>query len=254
MIIAIDVGNTNITVGCIEKKGIVFVERLSSNRHRTEMEYAISFKSILDLHRVSPEQIEGGIIASVAPELTDVLRGALQKFSIERILVVGPGVKTGMNILIDNPGQLGSDLLVDAVAAAAEYPLPAIIVDMGTATTLCVVNEKKQYIGGVVLPGVRCALDSLVSTTSLLPQISLEAPKTVIGKNTIDAMKSGVIFGNAAAIDNMVLRIERELGRKCHVVATGGLAPAVIPYCDHDIAIDKDLLLKGLKIIYDKNR
>lgn len=253
MIIAIDVGNTNITVGCIDDKGIIFEERLSANRHRTEMEYAISFKSILDLHGLSFRTIEGGIIASVVPELTAVLRGALEKFNIEDIKVVGPGVKTGMNIVIDNPGQLGSDLLVDAVAAAAEYPLPVIIVDLGTATTLCVVNEKRQYIGGVVLPGVRTGLDSLVNRTSLLPQISMEAPKQVIGRNTIDAMKSGVIFGNASLIDNMILRIERELGQRCHVVATGGLASAIIPYCDHDIKIDKDLLLKGLKIIYDKN-
>ncbi len=254
MIIAIDVGNTNIVVGCIDDSGILFEERLSSNRHRTEMEYAISFKSILDLHGLSAEQIEGGIISSVAPELTLVLKGALQKFSIENVKVVGPGVKTGINIVIDNPSQLGSDLLVDSVAAAAEYPLPAIIVDLGTATTLCVVNSKKQYIGGVVLPGVRTSLDSLVNRTSLLPQISLEAPKHVIGRNTIEAMKSGAVFGNAATIDNMISRMEKELGENCHVIATGGLASAIIPYCEHEITIDQDLLLKGLKIIYDKNR
>ncbi len=254
MIIAIDVGNTNIVVGCIDDQGIIFEERLSANRHRTEMEYAISLKSILDLHEIRKEEIEGGIIASVAPELTDVLRSALHKFSIENVKVVGPGVRTGMNIVIDNPGQLGSDLLVDAVAAAAEYPLPVIIVDLGTATTFCIVNQKKQYIGGVVLPGVRTGLDSLVSKTSLLPQIALDAPKHVIGRNTIEAMKSGVIFGNASAIDSMIRRIEKELGESCHVVATGALAGAVIPYCEHEIPVDKDLLLKGLKIIYDKNR
>lgn len=253
MIIAIDVGNTNIVVGCIDDRGIIFEECLSAIRHRTEMEYAISFKSILELHGLSAEQIEGGIISSVAPELTDVLRGSLRKFSIENVKVVGPGVKTGMNIVIDNPGQLGSDLLVDAVAAASEYPLPVIIVDLGTATTFCVVNEKKQYIGGVVLPGVRTGLDSLVSRTSLLPQIALEAPKHVIGKNTIEAMKSGVVFGNAAAIDNMIFRIEKELGVSCHAVATGALADSVVPHCERRIPIDKDLLLKGLKIIYDKN-
>ncbi len=254
MIIAIDVGNTNIAVGGIDDQGIIFEERLSANRQTTEMEYAMGVKSILNLHEVDREQIEGGIIASVAPELTDVLKGALRKFSIDPVIVVGPGVKTGMNIIIDNPGQLGSDLLVDAVAAAAEYPLPVIIVDLGTATTLCVVNDKRQYIGGVFLPGVRTGLDSLVKTTSLLPQIAMEAPKHVIGRNTIEAMKSGVIYGNAAAIDNMIRRIEKEMGRDCHVVATGKLAETVIPYCEHRIPVDKDLLLKGLKIIYDKNR
>lgn len=254
MIIAIDVGNTNIVVGCIDDKGIIFEERLSSNRHRTEMEYAISFSSILNLHGVSAGKIEGGIISSVVPELTGVLKDALLKFGIENVKVVGPGVKTGMNIVIDNPGQLGSDLLVDAVAAAAEYPLPVIIVDLGTATTFCVVNHKKQYIGGVVLPGVRTGLDSLVNRTSLLPQISLEAPKQVIGRNTIDAMKSGIIFGNAAMVDSMIGRIEKEMGEPCHVIATGALSKVIIPHCEHSIRIDKDLLLKGLKIIYDKNR
>lgn len=254
MIIAVDVGNTNIVVGCIDDQGIIFEERLWSNRHRTEMEYAISFKSILELHGIRAEKIEGGIIASVVPELTDVLFRALQKFEIENVKVVGPGVKTGMNIVIDNPGQLGSDLLVEAVAAAAEYPQPTIIVDLGTATTLCVVNHKKQYIGGVVLPGVRTGLDSLVNRTSLLPQIALEAPKHVIGRNTIEAMKSGVVYGHAGTIDNMIQRIEKEMGRSCFVVATGALSPYIIPYCEHTITTDKDLLLKGLKIIYDKNR
>ncbi len=254
MIIAIDVGNTNIAVGCIDRQGILFEERLSADRRGTEMEYAIRFKSILDLHGISAEKIEGGIIASVAPALTDVLKGALKKFRIENVKVVGPGVKTGINIVIDNPAQLGSDLLVDAVAAAAEYPLPVIIVDLGTATTFCVVNEKKQYIGGVFLPGVQVGLDSLVSRTSLLPQIALEAPKHVIGKNTTEAMKSGVIYGNAATIDSMIRRIEKEMGQACHTVATGSLAGTIIPYCEHRIPIDKDLMMKGLKIIYDKNR
>ncbi|MDO4490113.1 MAG: type III pantothenate kinase [Lachnospiraceae bacterium] len=254
MIIAIDVGNTNIVVGCIDAKGIIFVERLSANRHRTEMEYAISLKSILELHEVSPKRIEGGIICSVVPELTAVLKGALEKFSVENVKVVGPGVKSGMNIVIDQPAQLGSDLLVDAVAAAAEYPLPVVIVDLGTATTFSVVNEKKQYIGGIVLPGVRTGLDSLVEQTSLLPQIALEAPRNLIGRNTIDCMKSGVIFGHASAIDNMIRRIELELKRSCTVVATGALAEAVIPHCERKIPMDPDLLLKGLKIIYDKNR
>lgn len=254
MIIAVDVGNTNIVVGCIDDQGIIFEERLSSNRHRTEMEYAISFKSIMELHNLQAEKIEGGIIASVVPELTDVLLRALRKFHIENVKVVGPGVKTGMNIVIDNPGQLGSDLLVDAVAAAAEYPQPTIIVDLGTATTLCVVNRKKQYIGGVVLPGVRTSLDSLVNRTSLLPQIALEAPKHVIGRNTIEAMKSGVVFGHASAIDNMINRIQTELGETCFVVGTGALSHSIIPYCEHEIKVDQDLLLKGLKIIYDKNR
>ena len=139
-------------------------------------------------------------------------------------------------------------------AALAEHPVPLIIVDMGTATTVCVINSKRQYIGGMIVPGVRTALDSLVSHTSLLQQISLEPPKKVIGSNTIDGMKSGMIYGNASILDGLIDRIEEELGEKCTIVATGGLAGAIVPHCRRHILVDDDLLLKGLKIIYEKNR
>lgn len=254
MILAIDVGNSNIVVGCIDDKEIRFIERISTDRHQTEVEYAISLKNIMEIYEINGRDLEGGIISSVVPQVTEVLRCAVEKLIRKPVKIVGPGLKTGLNILIDNPAQLGSDLLVDSVAALAEHPAPLIIIDMGTATTVCVINQKRQYIGGMIVPGVRTALDSLVTNTSLLQQISLEPPKKVIGSNTIDGMKSGIIYGNAATMDGLIDRIEEELGGKCTIIATGGLAGAIVPHCRRKILIDDDLLLKGLRVIYEKNR
>lgn len=155
---------------------------------------------------------------------------------------------------MDNPAQVGSDRIVNAVAAINEYAAPLIIIDMGTATTFCVVDEKKNYIGGMILPGVRISLDALTSGTSQLSRISIEAPKKIIGKNTIDCMKSGIINGNAACIDGMISRINRELGQEATVIATGGLAKKIVPHCEKEILIDDELLLKGLRLIYEKNK
>ena len=254
MIFAIDVGNTNIVVGCIDDTGVCFIERISTNTKQTEMEYAIRLKSVLELHEVAYERIEGCIISSVVPQLTDLIRKAVDKLLHVPIKIVGPGLKTGLNIRIDDPATLGSDLLVDSVAALAEHSVPMIIIDMGTATTFCVINEKKQYIGGLVVPGVKTSLQSLVTNTSLLQHISLQPPKKIIGSNTMDAMRGGIIYGNASMVDGMIDRISEELGAKCTLIATGGLAGDIIPYCKHDIIIDDNLLLKGLKIIYEKNR
>ena len=168
-------------------------------------------------------------------------------------MIVGPGLKTGLNILMDNPAQVGSDLIVGAVAGIAEYPLPLTIIDMGTATTICVIDGNKNYIGGMILPGLRVSLDSLTSRTSQLPRISLDPPKRLIGKNTSECMKSGILYGNASWIDGMIDRIEEDLGQKTTVVATGGLAGTIIPLCRHNIILDDELLLKGLLLIYQKN-
>ena len=254
MILAIDVGNSNIVVGCIEKEEIRFIERMSTDRKKTELEYAVSIKNIMEIYHIQAGDLEGGIISSVVPQVTQVLKRAVEKLIKAPVKIVGPGLKTGLNILIDNPAQLGGDLLVDSVAALAEHAAPLIIIDMGTATTVCVINEKKQYLGGMILPGIRTSLDSLVSNTSLLQQISLEPPAKVIGRNTIDSMKSGILYGNAAALDGLIERIEEELGETCTIVATGGLARYVVPFCRRNIVIDDDLLLKGLKIIYEKNQ
>lgn len=253
MLLALDVGNTNICIGCIEGEKILFTGRLSTDRNKTADEYAISFNSILRLYGHHAEDIDGSIISSVVPPLNQALKDAVSRLTGTTPLLVGPGVKSGLNILLDNPAQAGSDLVVDAVAAIAQYPKPLIIIDMGTATTMSVVNDQGSYLGGLILPGVKISQDTLTGRTSQLPRISLEAPSHVIGHNTIDCMKSGAIFGQAAMLDGLIERIEEELGQKATVVATGGLAGCIVPYCKREIIYDNDLLLKGLRIIYEKN-
>ena len=253
MILALDIGNTNIVIGCMEKDRAYFVERVSTNSSKTELEYVVDFKTLLDLYQIKMENITGCIVASVVPPLNNIVTAALKKLLHVSPLLVGPGIKTGLNILMDNPGQLGSDLVINAVAGLHYYGAPIIMIDMGTATTISVVDNRKNYIGGMILPGVRVSLDSLVNRNSQLPRISLEAPKKIIGKNTIDCMKSGIIMGQASCIDGMIERIWDELGYQAQVVATGGLAGCIVPYCKKKIVYDNELTLKGLEIIYRKN-
>ena len=253
MILAIDMGNTNIVVGCIEDGRVLFVERMSTDQSKTALEYAIGIKTVLELNEVDSDKIEGAIISSVVPPLTNVLKTAVNKIIDVDVKVVGPGIKTGLNILLDNPKAVGADLVVDAVAGITEYGAPLIIIDMGTATTIQVIDPKANYVGGVIIPGVRAALDSLVNKTSQLPKISLEAPAKTVGKNTIDCMKSGIMCGTAAMLDGMLDRINEENGYESRVIATGGIAQVVVPLCKHDIVLDNELLLKGLYAIYVKN-
>lgn len=253
MILAIDMGNTNIVIGCVDDEKTYFVERMSTDQSKTELEYVIGFKTVLELYHIDVAQIEGAIISSVVPQLTNVIRHAVEKTVGCKPYIVGPGLKTGMNILMDNPKSVGADLIVDAVAAVKEYGAPVIVIDMGTATTISVVDRKGNYIGGMIFPGVRVSVDSLVSRTAQLPRISLEAPDKCIGKNTIHCMQSGMIYGSAAMLDGLVERIEEELGYTAPVVATGGLAKVLVPYCKREMILDDELLLKGLKILYDKN-
>jgi len=253
MILALDVGNSNIVFGCLDEEKVYFVGRLSTDRSCTEDEYAIRFKSLMELNGITPEMIKGSIISSVVPPLINMLVAAVEKSVGKTPIVVGPGVKTGLNIKIDNPAQLGSDLAVDAVAALDKYPVPLVVIDMGTATTVSVIDSNKYFLGGMILPGVRISQEALTSKTSLLQGISLEAPKKVIGSNTIDSMKSGAIYGNAAVLDGLIERIEEELGEKVTAVATGGLSKSIVPYCKREIIVDDNLLLKGLWLIYKKN-
>ncbi len=253
MILAIDIGNTNIVIGCIEGTDISFVERISTDTQKTTLEYASIFKMVLDIYHIQPGQLKGSILSSVVPPINHVICDAIEKVMHIKPMVVGPGVKTGLNILIDNPAQLGSDLVVDAVAALKKYPAPLIIIDMGTATTMSAIDAKGNFLGGTITPGIRVALESLVSRTSLLSQISLEPPKKAIGRNTIDSMKSGSVLGNAAMLDGMIDRFREELQGDVTVVATGGLAQFIVPLCRHEIIYDDALLLKGLWYIYEKN-
>ena len=199
------------------------------------------------------EEITGCIIASVVPPLNNIVKNAMEKLLRITPMIVGPGLKTGLNILMDNPAQVGADLIVNAVAGLKYYGAPIIIIDMGTATTISVVDKNKNYVGGMILPGVKVSLESLVNRTSQLPRISLEAPKKMIGKNTVDCMKGGIIMGQAASMDGLIERICEELGYPAQVVATGGLAGCIIPYCKKEIICDNELTLKGLGIIYNKN-
>lgn len=254
MILAIDVGNTNIVVGCIDDRKTYFIERLSTNRTKTELEYAVDLKNVLDIYHIKKTEIEGCIISSVVPQITNIVKLAAEKILKKKAIVLGPGVKTGLNIMMDNPGQLGADQVADAVAGISGYPVPLILIDMGTATTASVVNSKKQYVGGMILPGVGVSLDALTARASQLCGISIDAPRHVIGKNTIECMKSGVLYSNAAALDGIIDRIEEELGEKATVVATGGLAKKIVPHCKREIILDEELLLRGLLIIYEKNK
>ncbi len=254
MILAIDIGNTNIVIGCLSREKTWFVERLSTVHTKTELEYAIDIKTVLDIYHISPRDIDGGIISSVVPQITNVAKLAAEKILKKEVMVLGPGIKTGLNILMDQPAQLGADLVADAVAGLSEYQAPMIVIDMGTATTALVIDEKKNYIGGMIFPGVGTALDALISHASQLSGISIDAPKRVIGKNTIDCMKSGVLYSSAGAIDGIIDRMEEELGQKATVVATGGLAKKIIPHCRREIILDDNLMLKGLMVIYEKNK
>jgi len=254
MILVVDIGNTNIVAGCVDGKNILFRERLSTAHRATRLEYSVLFKTAFDMYAIDHENIDGAIISSVVPSVTSIVKEAIEKLCKIDVMVVGPGIKTGVSIVIDNPAQLGSDLVVDAVASVEEYSVPQIVIDMGTATTISVINKQKQYLGGAILPGVAVSHDALIGRTSQLPKVAFEKPKKRIGSNTIDSIKSGILYGNAGAIDGIIERFEEELGEKCTVIATGGLAKVIVPLCKREIVIDEDLLLKGLMLIYEKNK
>lgn len=254
MILAVDIGNSNIVLGCFDDDNVLFVERLSTNHQYTDLEYVIAVKNILELNSMNVGVIEGCIISSVVPSVTETVKSALERLTHTKVMTVGPGIKTGLKIMLDNPVQLGSDRVADAVAAVRYYKAPLIIIDMGTATTVSVIDEDKNYLGGMIIPGLRVSLDSLTMRTSQLPKIGIEPPKRVIGANTVECMKSGIIYYSAAGIDGVIERIEETLGQSCTVVSTGGLADKIIPHCKREIIIDDRLLLKGLMIIYNKNK
>ena len=252
MILAVDVGNTNIVLGVIENENIITTGRLSTNIYETEEEYAMKLQSFLNRHNAI--EIEGAIISSVVPALIGTLKKAIKLITNVSAMVVGPGIKTGLSIKIDNPSQLGADLAVGAVAAKAKYPCPIIIFDLGTATTGTVIDKDGNFLGGIIANGVNSSLNALSSKTALLPQIDLTAPKKVIGTNSIDSMKSGAVIGTAVMIDGFIERFEEELGEKACIVITGGLSKAIVKHCKHEINYEENLLIDGLRIIYDKNK
>ena len=254
MLLAIDIGNTNIVIGCIQNDEILFKARIATDRTRTSDQYGVEIKNMLEAFGVHKEDISDCIISSVVPPVFNSVRTGVIKVIGTQPMVVGPGLKTGLNIKVEVPGQVGSDRIVIAVAALAEYDAPLILMDLGTATTIEVVEPGNTYIGGVIFPGVKISLDALTSRAAQLPGISLDKPKQVIGKNTVDCMRSGMMYGTAAMIDGIVDRIEAELGHSSTLVATGGMAQFITPLCRHSIILEKDLLLKGLNLIYKKNK
>ena len=253
MILTIDIGNTNIELGVVDEQGIVFQERISTDIDRTELEYAVLIKNALEVHGLTGDEITGSIMSSVVPPLVHIIKSAIKKLIGITPMVVGAGLKTGLDIKIDNPKTLGADIVVDSVAAKEIYGAPCIVIDMGTATTITVISKNGDYVGGVIVPGVRSSLEALVSDTSQLPRFSLSSPKRFICTNTIDCMKSGIINGQAALVDGMIDRFWQELGYRTNVVATGGLSRVIIPKCNHDITLNNDLMMVGLKLIYDRN-
>ena len=253
MILTVDVGNANIVVGVVKKEKILFDAKLRTDITKTSDEYCIDLKMLMEVYKIQPEQIQGSIIASVVPQVLNSMQSAVRKLTGKSALVVGPGLKTGLNIQIENPSQTGADLVASAVAALQEHPAPLIIVDMSSTTTMTVLDKNGTLIGGSIGPGVKMSLDALTDRTALLPGLQLDQPKRVIGRNTIDCMRSGVMLGAACMVDGMVERMEQELGYRATVIATGGIARFVVPMCRRDVIYDKDLLVKGLAALYREN-
>lgn len=254
MILAIDIGNSNIVIGCIENGVIQNETRIATDLVKTSDQYCFDLKNMLSLSDVPVARLEDVIISSVVPPVLNSMRTAVLKLTGKKPFVVGPGIKTGLNILLDNPQQVGSDLIVAAVAALREYKPPLILIDMGTATTISAINKDRAYLGGCICPGVRISAEALSSRAALLPGIDLDQPRRAIGKNTTDCMRSGIMLGAACMLDGMIERMEQELGERATVVATGGIARFVLPMCRREIAYDRNLLLKGLAVLYQMNR
>ena len=254
MILAIDVGNTNIVLGGIRDGEILNILRIQTDPRCTDVEYAIKLRQVMEYCGMELSGFDGAIISSVVPPITEALHKAVSSLLGLEPIIVGPGMKTGMNVRIDDPSTLAGDLVVGSVAAMACYGAPVIVIDMGTATTMVVIDGENSYRGGAIFPGVRLSYGALSAGASLLPDISIVPPKKVIATDTVDSMRCGAVYGTAAMLDGMIDRMEDELGEKCKVVATGGLAQSVTPYCRHDILCDNDLLLKGLWVLYEKNR
>lgn len=253
MVLTIDIGNSNIVIGVFDNDDLKFISRISTDINKTSDELAVMMNEIFTIRRIKRGSITGSILSSVVPALTQLMSEAVRLVTGTKPFLIAPGIKTGINIRIDNPAQLGSDMMVNCVAASTMYPLPVIVADMGTATTLSVVDTDKNMIGGVIMPGVRTALNALIAKTAQLPQISIESPKKVIGTNTNDSMRSGVVLGNASMLDGMIERFEEELGCEAFVVATGGLSGEICRHMKKKVLHNPNLLLQGLYLLYKRN-
>lgn len=253
MILTIDIGNTNMNLGLFDGELLSMSARLVTERQKTDDQFAVEFTQLFSMHQIALQKIDGCIISSVVPEITVAVSTAIQRLTEKKPMVLQPGLKTGLNILIDNPAQLGADLAAGAVGVAANYPLPAFVIDLGTATKIYAIDKNKGFRGCMIAPGIAISLKALTDTSSLLPTISLEPPKKACGTNSVESMQSGIILGTAAMIDGLLDRFTEELGAPQSILATGGLSSFIVPVCRHEIQYDSDLILKGLKAIYEKN-
>ena len=252
MLLAVDIGNTNIVLGVLNGEKLICSGRLSTNVNETEIEYSMKLKAFLDINNV--DNIDGAIISSVVPALVRTLLKSIQLVCNVEALVVGPGVKTGLNIKIDNPAETGANIVVGDVAVINKYPLPAIVFYFGTATTASVIDKTGAHLGGAIMCGIKTAINSLSSTTAQLPQIDISVPPKIIGRNTVDAMKCGSVIGTAAMLEGLVSRFEKELGEKATVIVTGGFGKAIAKAAELDVIVDENLFVDGLRIIYEKNK
>lgn len=253
MLLAVDIGNTNVVLGLYEQEKLVQTFRVATVRSRTEDEYAVLLQQLLSLRQLTAKAVSAAIIASVVPQLTDVLVSAIRQAVGREPLIVGPGLKTGMPVLYDNPHDVGADRVVDAIAAYARYQSGVIVVDFGTATTFNCVSPKGEYLGGVIVPGVKVSLEGLMQSAAKLRPVELTAPPRVLGRNTTHALQSGVIHGYAAMVDGLVDRLIEELGFPCRVIATGGLAILIGKHARRIEEQDQNLTLEGLRILYERN-
>jgi type III pantothenate kinase len=253
MLLALDMGNTNIAAGVFDGERLVCEARAYTAYWRTADEWAVLLRDILSVKGVGTEQITHSIVSSVAWPVTGALCGGISALTGKTPLIVGPGVKTGLDIAIDNPAQLGSDAVCNAVGALARVRGDIIIFDMGTATSMSVIDDRGRFLGGAIIPGINTSLEALSDKTSQLPKISLETPPRVVGSNTVDCMRSGAVFGWASMLDGMADRAEEEMKRPLTVFATGGLSEKIVPHMRREVRHEPFLLLDGLRLIYEKN-
>ena len=254
MILTVDIGNTNITIGVFNNNDLLFTARLATDRKRTEDQYAVELLNIFKLRNADISEFSGAIISSVVPELTDVLKAAVSSVTAKEPMILRNDIGSGLKVINDINGQIGADIAAVAVAAINKYPLPCFVLDLGTATKIILLDENGMFMGCTISPGVGISLYALASRTSQLPTINLETPDSSIGTNTVDCMKSGLVYGTAAMLDGLTERMEKDFGKKvASIIATGGLSKEIVKNCNRTVIYDENLILHGLKVIYDKN-
>lgn len=253
MIFTLSIGNSRINMGCFEDDRNIFTASISTNEKLTSIEYVSNINQIFNFYQIDKSKINGGIISSVVPILTDVLKETLSILFNCKVIILSSGIKTGLNIKYKQSKELGSDFVCNAVSAINYYKTPCVVFSLGTVTTSCVINEQQEFMGTSIMIGLQMCLDALCNNTARLPQISIDTPKELIGTTTMDAMTSGLVYGMASMIDGMVEKYQKIFSKKLNVIVTGRYANYILPYCEKEYVYDDLLTLKGLKLIYDKN-